>query len=127
MKKLLLSLALCLQLVSNGLAQQPGPPPSAQKPAGQKPAGQKPATPVDEPAEVDVVKITTNLVQVDAVVKDKKGKHVTDLRAEEVEMFEDGKPQAITNFGYVNISRPSDSAKAEPAKQANGPTGDRGP
>ena len=115
MKKLLLSLTLCLQLVSSGLAQQPGAPPPAQK----SPA-QKPVTAVDEPADVDVVKITTNLVQIDAVVTDKKGKHITDLRAEEIEMFEDGKPQAVTSFGYVNFSRPGDAPKPEPGKQTGG-------
>lgn len=119
MKKLLLSLALSFQLVSSGLTQQPGPPPPPQKPTAQKPA-------VDEPADVDVVKITTNLVQIDAVITDKKGKHVTDLRADELEMFEDGKPQAITNFGYVNFSRPADVPKTEPAKQTGGPES-RGP
>jgi len=65
----------------------------------------------------DVVKITTNLVQIDAVVTDKKGKHITDLRADEVEIFEDNKSQAITNFGYVNFARPGEAPKTEPAKQ----------
>lgn len=116
MKKLLLSLTLCSQLVSNGLAQQPGPPSPPQKTPVRKTA-----PPPDEPADVDVVKITTNLVQIDAVVTDKKGKHITDLRAEEVEIFEDGKSQAVTNFGYVNFSRPVDASSAEPAKQVGGP------
>lgn len=51
--------------------------------------------------EIDVVKISTNLVQVDAVVTDKSGKRVTDLRADEVEMLEDGKSQKVTNFAYI--------------------------
>ena len=37
----------------------------------------------------DVVRITTNLVQVDAVVT-KDGKQVTDLSAEDFDLFEDG-------------------------------------
>jgi VWFA-related protein len=52
----------------------------------------------DEP---DVVRITTNLVQVDAVVT-KDGKQVTDLRPEDFELSEDGRPQTITNFSYVS-------------------------
>src|SRR5215831_2019298 len=52
-------------------------------------------------APQDVVKITTNLVQVDAVVM-KDGKQVTDLTADDFELFEDGKPQAITNFSYIS-------------------------
>jgi len=49
------------------------------------------------------VKITTNLVQIDAVVLDKNGKRVTDLRPEEVEMLEDGKTQKISHFSYISL------------------------
>jgi VWFA-related protein len=50
---------------------------------------------------VDVVKITTNLVQVDAVVT-KNGKPVPNLTAEDFEIFQDGKRQAITSFNYIS-------------------------
>jgi VWFA-related protein len=49
----------------------------------------------------DVVKITTNLVQIDAVVT-KNNKPVTNLTAEDFEIYEDGKPQTITSFAYVS-------------------------
>ena len=49
----------------------------------------------------DVVRITTNLVQVDVVVT-RKGKPVKDLKAEDFEIFEDGKLQTITSFAYVS-------------------------
>lgn len=78
-------------LVSSGQTQQPKPSPT---PAS---AGQSQP---QKPDDVDVVKITTNLVQVDAVVTDKDGKLVTDLRPEEVEIFEDGRKQKITNLSY---------------------------
>ena len=68
-------------------AQQPPPPPSLQ---------QKPPS-VDSD---DVVRINTNLVQIDTVVT-KNDKQVTDLTAADFEVFEDGKPQQITNFSYV--------------------------
>ena len=71
--------------------------------AGQQPAGSPPPTPQikpQKPDDADVVKITTNLVQVDAVVFDKNGKPVTDLNADEVQVFEDGKPQKVTHFVY---------------------------
>jgi VWFA-related protein len=63
----------------------------------------------------DVVRITTNLVQVDAVVVDKKGKQVTDLTAEDFEIYEDKRPQQITNFSYVlneAAPRPTETADA---------------
>jgi VWFA-related protein len=96
MRKILTSFVLSFQLVTAGLAQQLPPPPQPPKPAEQKPV-----TPPQE--DLDVVKITTNLVQIDAVVTDSNGKRVTDLRADEVEMLENGKPQAITNFSYIEL------------------------
>lgn len=104
MKRLLLSLALCLQLVSNGLAQQPATP------TPPKPAEQKPAEPPAGTKDVEVVKITTNLVQVDAVVTDRRGRHITDLRPDEVQMLENGKPQKITDFSYIRVAPPSQAA-----------------
>lgn len=112
MRKLLLSLILCFQLASNGLAQQPSLPPPP-KPQEQKPAPQ-------EPDDVDVVKITTNLVQIDAVVTDRKGMHVTDLRPHEVEMLENGKPQKITEFSYIRIGRTAEAA-AKPSEEPETP------
>lgn len=50
----------------------------------------------------DVVRISSNLVQIDAVVTDKDGKPVTNLTAADFELLQDGKPQKITNFSYVN-------------------------
>jgi VWFA-related protein len=52
----------------------------------------------------DVVRITTNLVQVDVVVT-KDGKPVKNLTADDFEIFQDGKQQTITNFAYIsNVS-----------------------
>jgi VWFA-related protein len=60
----------------------------------------------------DVVRITTNLVQVDVSVT-KHGKPVTDLQPEDFEIFEDGKPQTITNFSYVS-NVPGNASPAAP-------------
>jgi VWFA-related protein len=69
----------------------------------------------------DVVRISTNLVQVDAVVTDKDGRQVTDLRPEEVEVLEDGRPQKISNFSYVTTgtSAPQPIASSSPARPAD--------
>jgi len=48
-----------------------------------------------------VVQLSVDLVQVDAVVTDKQGNPVTDLRPEDFEVFEDGRPQTVTYFSYV--------------------------
>lgn len=54
-----------------------------------------------KPADDDVVRITTNLVQIDAIVT-KDGKHVPNLKAEDFEIFEDGRKQTITSFAYIS-------------------------
>src|SRR6059058_399869 len=102
MTKFLLPLWLLLLLASSAFAQQTGTLPPPPPPAPQQ-------TP--KPEDVDVVRITTNLVQVDAVVTDSKGKLVTDLKPEEIEIFEDGRKQKITHF---SLSLEPATATAEP-------------
>src|SRR5256714_7411049 len=46
----------------------------------------------------DVIKITSNLVSLDVIVKDKKGKPITDLKAEDFTVMENGLPQKIEFF-----------------------------
>ena len=78
-------------------------------------AGQQPQTPAPADDDEEVVRITTNLVQVDAVVTDRDGRHVTDLRPEEFEILEEGKRQEITSFSYVGAS-PAIDGRAAPAE-----------
>jgi VWFA-related protein len=67
----------------------------------------------------DVVKITTNLVQVDAVVT-KDGKPVTGLSADDFEIYEDGRKQAITSFAYIsNVAGNAASANASRPKASS--------
>jgi len=104
MKKLT-SLAITHALLLSLLAPHAG----AQQPQNAPPQttpqqGAPPPAPTQQPApegDDDVVRITTNLVQIDAVVLDKKGKQVTDLTADDFEIFEDKRPQKLTNFSYV--------------------------
>src|SRR5688500_6578596 len=70
---------LCITLSAQALAQQPV------------------ATPDD-----DIVRITTNLVQFDFIVTDKRGNQIPDLKAEDIEVFQDAKPQTISNFNYIS-------------------------
>ncbi len=50
----------------------------------------------------DVVRIDTNLVNIDVIVTDKAGRQVTDLKPEDFEVSEDGKKRQVTNFSYVS-------------------------
>lgn len=60
-------------------------------------------TPEPTPVEDnDVVKISTNLIQIDVTVVDSNGRPITDLRQDEIEIFENGKKQDITNFSFIN-------------------------
>src|SRR6187549_2916521 len=70
--------------------------------------GQRPdSAPSQKTPETDVVRITTNLVQVDAVITDKSGKLITDLKPEELQLFEDNRAQKITNFSYITGDKTS--------------------
>jgi VWFA-related protein len=94
--KAFLALLLVFCILFPALAQN--------KPAVQNPPQTQTQTGDDKD---DVVKITTNLVQVDAVVT-KDGKPVTNLTANDFEIFQDGKRQTITSFSYVsNLSKPA--------------------
>jgi VWFA-related protein len=50
-----------------------------------------------------VIRIDVNLVQVDAVVTDNKGRPVTDLKAEDFELFQDGVRQKINNVEFIKV------------------------
>lgn len=58
------------------------------------------ATPTPPIAD-DSIKISTNLIQIDVSVTDKNGNPVTDLRADEFEIFENGKRRTLSNFSYI--------------------------
>ena len=66
----------------------------------------------------DVVKITTNLVQIDAVVT-KDGKAVTNLTADDFEIYEDGRKQMITSFAYIsNVGAPAAKRAVKPDRKS---------
>jgi VWFA-related protein len=126
---LTLLLSLC-SLFALALAQQPTQTPTPapttteaqrerqQSPPSSQPAQKSPSSSQSPPPapratlpvtvdEDEVVRITTNLVQLDVLVTDKKGKQVTNLKPEDFQVLEDGKPQKITNFSYVTTESPT--------------------
>ncbi len=80
MRRYLAVFALCSLLAMAAYAQDPKPSP---------------------PADAGVVKITTSLIQIDVTVTDKRGRTVTDLKPEEIEIYENGQKQKITGFSFV--------------------------
>jgi VWFA-related protein len=61
---------------------------------------------------------TTSLVEVDAVVLDHNGQFVTGLRAEDVVLLEDGRPQKIQQF-YMVTYDPGGAVRSEHADAAD--------
>jgi VWFA-related protein len=78
------------------------------------------ATPSPTPPieDDDVVKITTTLIQIDAVVTGKDGKPVTDLTAADFEIYENNVKQEITNFSFVSAMPEKTETIEKPAKGA---------
>jgi VWFA-related protein len=74
----------------------------------------------DSASSTPKYRVSVDLVQVDAVVTDKKGKHVTGLTADDFQVFEDGKQQEITHFAWVN-DQPKTPSGATSAEAANAP------
>lgn len=54
--------------------------------------------------EKEVLKVSTNLIQIDVTVKDKKGNQVTDIKPEEIEIYENGERKPLSNFSYISTT-----------------------
>ena len=74
--------------------------------AGQAPAPQPPSSPT---AQQPTFRVNVDYVEVDAVVTDKQGRIVRDLKKEDFQVLEDGKSQVITNFTLVDIAVDKDT------------------
>jgi VWFA-related protein len=70
--------------------------------------------PAQESADQPLLRVTVNLVQVDAVVTDSKGNQITNLTADDFLLLQDGKPQKITHFSYISTAAPTPAPVATP-------------
>lgn len=110
-----LMLSVWISPLLNFSARAQNTPRSSSQVPGDKSAQQKPPD--------DTVRIATELVQIDLIVNDKQGKSVTDLKQEDFEIFEDGKPQQISFFSVGTSARPAEwlrpREKSGPAAREN--------
>src|SRR5437763_14341681 len=72
-------------------------------------AQQAPQTPTSQGR----IRITTELVLVNVVARDKKGNLIRDLKKEDFTVLEDGKKQEISSFDFENVDQPLTAAAAE--------------
>ena len=107
------AVALVAVILSTAVRSQPTAPPQ-QADAGQ-PALRDPS----------VIRMSVDLVQIDAVVTDRQDRHVTDLAIGDFEVLQDGRPQAISTFTYVAAgSRPPQELQSKSPGLSNpAPTG----
>ena len=59
------------------------------------------------------IEVTTELVLVNVVARDKKGNLVTNLKKEDFTLFEDGKKQEISSFDFENVDELAAAGAAE--------------
>ena len=83
---------------------------ASQTPPSSPPAGQQ-ASPSAPPVTYGV---EVTLVEVDAVVTDSEGRIVRDLRKEDFEIFENGRPQQIDRLSFVEIPIEHAQARTRP-------------
>jgi hypothetical protein len=79
-------------------------------------SGQEPTPPT--------FKVGTAVVTLDLVVHDKRGRRVADLRAEEIEIQEDGVKREITSFRFVERAAAAKEVVPAPTVEAKAPSGD---
>ena len=84
---------------------------------------------VNSQQDDEVIRVRSNEVRLDVVVKDKKGRQIKDLKATDFEVLEDGVPQKVESFRFVarepapaasetkdNKSTPTTSTTVPPAR-----------
>src|SRR5689334_4784237 len=77
--------------------------------------------------EEDVVKVKSNLVNIDVIVKDKKGKYISDLKPEDFTIIENGVAQKIEFFdaplmrNEIKTTTPGAASEAATTPPSNAP------
>jgi len=95
-------------------SQQPAQPAQPQPPAGT--AAPSPQTQQPERSQHGPIRTGINFVRVDAIVTDRQGNPVLDLKPEEFSLTEDNKPQKIEQFSVVKIDADTQLAAGTPTE-----------
>ena len=103
MRRVLLCLVGCLALGVNPATQQPARPPEA-----------------DDVQQRPLFRGGARFVRVDVYPTDREGRPIEGLTAADFEVFEDGKPQAIDTFEFIDIEPDVEEARVDPNTQAEG-------
>jgi VWFA-related protein len=107
---ILAALAAVTGVRAAGHPQQPAPPAAAATAAGTQQPAQQTAQPPAAPDQQPIFRGGISTVRVDVIVTDNKGNPVTDLKLEDFQIEEDGKPQKPETFRLVKID-----AEVQPA------------
>jgi VWFA-related protein len=120
-------LLLCLTVSMRGQdTGSPAPTPAgSQNPQGNAASEQAAKQQSESKAEISTqdtgttFKLRVNLVQVHVVVRDGKGNPVENLKREDFQVFDQGKPQAITTFAVETRASRKEKAEAAAKTQAD--------
>ena len=69
------------------------------------------------------ISVTTELVLVNVVARDKKGNLIRDLKKEDFTLLEDGKKQEISTFDFENVDEPLIAGAADATVSGSAPGG----
>src|SRR6059058_2317308 len=75
------------------------------------------------PAAPSRISVTTELVLVNVVARDKKGNLIRDLKKEDFALLEDGKKLGISTFDFENVDEPLTAGAAEATVSGSAPGG----
>ena len=70
----------------------------------------------------EVIRVRSNEVRLDVVVKDKKGRPIRDLKAADFEILEDGVPQKVESFRFVSRETTAVNSESKDGKSRNVPS-----
>ncbi|MFC5864034.1 VWA domain-containing protein [Acidicapsa dinghuensis] len=73
------------------------------------------------------LQVTTRLVNIGLIATDKHGKPVTDLKPDQIELYDNGRPQQIATFGHLQDDSSKPTASATPPTDTFTNTGSASP